>query len=110
MTLKGSCPVREGGVGVVGIPTPGLLPHVGVWESHAHQDEDCRRRPPAFGKTGPKVLSERASCPPGITVEAEEMGRDASGMCPEIDQRGRAGCGGSRQSGSAGGMGRRTVR
>src|SRR5438270_11666812 len=33
MTLKGSCPVREGGVGVVGIPTPGLLPHVGVRES-----------------------------------------------------------------------------
>src|SRR4030095_8565933 len=37
---------------------------VGARESRAHQDKDCRRRPPAFGKTGTQVLSARASGPP----------------------------------------------
>ena len=35
---------------------------VGAQESWARQDEDGWRRPLAFGKMGPKVPSERASC------------------------------------------------
>ena len=38
---------------------------VGARESRAHGDEHPRRRPLAFGKTGTKVLSERASCTRG---------------------------------------------
>src|SRR5207253_872816 len=35
----------------------GWGPGVGAQESWAHQEEDCRRRPLAFGKTGPKADS-----------------------------------------------------
>src|SRR6266704_2571449 len=94
MTLKGSRPVREGGLVSSASPTPGLLPHVGAQESWAHQDEDCRRRPLAFRKTGAKVPSARASCPRVDSCGAGEMRRNASWcyLTTEKDRRCEAGC------------------
>lgn len=63
---------------------------VRAWESWAHQDEDCRRRPLACGKTGPKVPSARASCPRVNACGAGEMGRNAScthGEGPQVLSR-----------------------
>ena len=51
---------------------------VGGRASRPHGDEDPWRRPLALGKTGPKVRSERASCPRGMHRGAAEMGRNAS--------------------------------
>jgi hypothetical protein len=73
---------------------------VGAQESWAHQDEDCRRRPLAFGKMGTKVPSARASCPRGMYCGAGEMGTDASWMSMENDQRCCAVCGESRMHGA----------
>ena len=59
---------------------------VGARESRVRQDEDCRRRPLACGKTGTKVPSERASCPRVKSCGAGEMGRNASWIT-ERDRR-----------------------
>src|SRR6266436_9816893 len=77
---------------------------VGAWESHVHQDGDCRRRPLAFGKMGTKGPSERASCPRGMHGGAGEMGTDASWKSMENDQRGCAVCGESRMHGAQRGL------
>src|SRR5262249_930519 len=83
---------------------------VGVRESRAHQEEDGGRRPPAFGHEPEQRYSANAQAVHrACTVDAEEMGRKAPHVCEEMDQRGRAGCGESRQSGSAEGMRQRTV-
>ena len=83
---------------------------VGGRESRAHQDEDGWRRPPACGNEPDQRYSAHAQAVHrACTVEAEEMGRKAPHVCEEMDQRGRAGCGESRQSGSAEGMRKRTV-
>src|SRR5262244_2224602 len=83
---------------------------VGVRESRAHQEEDGWRRPPAFGNEPEQRYSANAQAVHReCTVEAEEMGRKAPNVCEVMDQRGRAGCGESRQSGSAEGMRKRTV-
>jgi hypothetical protein len=67
---------------------------VGVWESRAHQDEDCWRRPPAFGNEPEYRYAAHAQAVHREgTVDAEEMGRKAPNVCEEMDQRGRAGCG-----------------
>jgi hypothetical protein len=62
-------PARSGGWGVV----------VGGRDSRPHGDASPWRRPLALGKTGPKVRSERGSCPWGMPHGAAEMRRDASG-------------------------------
>src|SRR5215471_2918610 len=49
---------------------------------------------------GPKVPSERASCPRGMHRGAGEMGTDASGISMENDQRCCAVCGESRMHGA----------
>jgi hypothetical protein len=62
--------------------TPGLLPHVGARESRVHGDEHPWRRPLACGKTGTKVLSERASCPRGIPWMLEKCEGTLQGVRP----------------------------
>src|SRR5262249_42847630 len=64
-------------------------------ESRPQGDAYPRRRPLAFGKTGAKVPSERASCPQVDAWGAGEMRRNASwgGGTTEMDRRCEAECG-----------------
>ena len=68
MTLKGSCPVREGGVGVVGIPTPGLLPHP--------KEEGCNSLTQTDGKMCRWLTDHRTGDPVrGRAGEGEQVAR-----------------------------------
>jgi len=102
MTLKGSCPVREGGVGVVGIPTPGLLPHVGVRESRTQGEgrqvmgdlqqqgtrdaerRHCQRSQPRHRKTSASVYITGKRCDAKVsrTVWREADGKGLQSRVP----------------------------